>query len=152
MKYNETKDLTKYFPSKEEYCGGPPLFTCGGTAGHINPALGVAGRIRELIPDAEILFVGAEGKMETELIPREGYALKTIRIEGVRRSVSPKMIVGRSRTRSASSGISGRTWPWERAGMSVFPFSWRRRPWASRRRCMSRTPFPGLRRGSWKSA
>ena len=68
------------------------LFTCGGTAGHINPALGVAGRIRELIPDAEILFVGAEGKMETELVPREGYALKTIRIAGFQRSMHPRMI------------------------------------------------------------
>ena len=40
------------------------LFTCGGTAGHINPALGVAGKIREVMPDAEILFVGAKGGME----------------------------------------------------------------------------------------
>ena len=46
------------------------LFTCGGTAGHINPAIGVAGRLRELIPDCEILFVGAKGHMETELVPR----------------------------------------------------------------------------------
>ena len=68
------------------------LFTCGGTAGHINPALGVAGRIRELIPEAEILFVGAEGKMETELVPREGYELKTIRIAGFRRGLSPKKL------------------------------------------------------------
>lgn len=69
------------------------LFTCGGTAGHINPALGVAGRIRELFPEAEILFVGAEGHMETELVPREGYELKTVRIAGFRRSLHPKMIV-----------------------------------------------------------
>lgn len=68
------------------------LFACGGTAGHINPALGVAGRIRELIPEAEILFVGAEGKMETELVPREGFELKTIRIAGFRRGLSPKML------------------------------------------------------------
>ena len=68
------------------------LFTCGGTAGHINPALGVAGRIRELIPDAEILFVGAEGKMETELVPREGYRLETVRIAGFQRSMKPRMI------------------------------------------------------------
>ena len=40
------------------------IFTCGGTAGHINPALGVAGRLRELMPDAEFLFIGAEGMME----------------------------------------------------------------------------------------
>ncbi len=69
------------------------LFTCGGTAGHINPALGVAGRIRELFPGAEILFVGAEGHMETELVPREGYRLETVRIEGFQRSLKPKMIL-----------------------------------------------------------
>ncbi len=48
------------------------LFTCGGTAGHINPALAVAGLIRERHPDAKILFVGADGGMETKLVPREG--------------------------------------------------------------------------------
>lgn len=69
------------------------LFTCGGTAGHINPALGVAGRIRELLPDAEFLFVGAEGHMETELVPREGYPLKTVRISGFQRSMKPKKIL-----------------------------------------------------------
>ncbi len=74
------------------------LFTCGGTAGHINPALGVAGRIRELIPDAEVLFVGAEGRMETELVPREGYALRTIRIAGFRRGLSGKNIRENLRT------------------------------------------------------
>ena len=68
------------------------LFTCGGTAGHINPALGVAGRIRELLPDAEILFVGAEGHMETELVPREGYEIKTVRVTGFQRSFKPAKI------------------------------------------------------------
>ena len=74
------------------------LFTCGGTAGHINPALGVAGRIRELIPESEILFVGAEGHMETELVPREGYPLETVRIEGFQRSLKPRMILKNLRT------------------------------------------------------
>lgn len=73
------------------------LFTCGGTAGHINPALGVAGRIKELVPEAEFLFVGAEGHMETELVPREGYALKTVRISGFQRSLAPKMIAANVR-------------------------------------------------------
>ena len=50
------------------------IFTCGGTAGHINPALAVAGRLRQLMPDCEILFLGAEGNMEMDLVPREGYA------------------------------------------------------------------------------
>ncbi len=74
------------------------LFTCGGTAGHINPALGVAGRIREIIPDAEILFVGAEGHMETELVPREGYALQTVRIAGFARGFKPKMLLRNVKT------------------------------------------------------
>ena len=52
------------------------VFTCGGTAGHINPALAVAGRLRELLPDSEMLFIGAEGKMEMELVPREGYCIE----------------------------------------------------------------------------
>ncbi len=64
------------------------VFTCGGTAGHINPALGVAGRIRELLPDSEILFIGAEGKMETELVPREGYEIRTIPVSSLSRSLS----------------------------------------------------------------
>lgn len=74
------------------------LFTCGGTAGHINPGLAVAGRIRELMPDAEILFVGAEGHMETELVPREGYPIETVRIDGFQRSFKPKMLLRNFKT------------------------------------------------------
>ena len=64
------------------------LFTCGGTAGHINPAVGVAGRLKRLLPDCEILFIGAKGMMETELVPREGYAIRTIEISNLSRSLS----------------------------------------------------------------
>ncbi len=64
------------------------LFTCGGTAGHINPALGVAGRLKELMPEAEFLFVGAKGMMESELVPREGFDIKTVEISNLSRSLS----------------------------------------------------------------
>lgn len=64
------------------------IFTCGGTAGHINPALSVAGRIRELLPDSDILFIGSAGHMETELVPREGYDMETIQVSSLSRSVS----------------------------------------------------------------
>lgn len=74
------------------------LFTCGGTAGHINPALGVAGRIRELLPEAEILFVGAEGNMETELVPREGFSIETVRISGFWRSIRPRYLLENAKT------------------------------------------------------
>lgn len=61
------------------------VFTCGGTAGHINPALAVAGRLRELLGDCEFLFIGAEGKMEMELVPREGYRIEGLRITNISR-------------------------------------------------------------------
>ncbi len=64
------------------------LFTCGGTAGHINPALAVAGRLRELRPDSEFLFIGAEGRMETDLVPRAGYEIRTVRITNIHRGFS----------------------------------------------------------------
>ena len=64
------------------------LFAAGGTGGHINPALAAAGEIRERHPDAEILFVGAKGKMEAKLVPNAGFKLKTIRIAGFQRKIS----------------------------------------------------------------
>ena len=64
------------------------LFTCGGTAGHINPALGVADRLRQLIPKAEFLFIGAAGRMEADLVPRAGYPIRTIEIDNLSRSIS----------------------------------------------------------------
>jgi len=66
------------------------LFTCGGTAGHINPAIAVAGKLREIDPDCGILFVGAEGHMEENLVPREGYPIKTVKITNISRAKSLK--------------------------------------------------------------
>ena len=66
------------------------IFTCGGTAGHINPAISVANLLRKRKPETRILFVGAEGEMETQLVPREGYALETLKISSYSRKLSPK--------------------------------------------------------------
>src|SRR5699024_10555914 len=68
------------------------LFTCGGTAGHINPALAVAGAIKAAMPDAEFLFIGAEGRMETDLVPRAGYEIRTVRITNIHRGFSAEDI------------------------------------------------------------
>lgn len=68
------------------------VFTCGGTGGHINPALAVAKLLRERQPDSEILFIGAEGGMEENLVPREGFRLETIRISSFERSLAPKKL------------------------------------------------------------
>ena len=54
------------------------IFTCGGTGGHINPAIAVANILKERHPDCNILFIGAENNMEEKLVPRAGYTLKTI--------------------------------------------------------------------------
>ena len=61
------------------------VLTCGGTAGHINPAIAVAQRLRELLPDCEILFLGAEGKMEMDLVPRDGFPIRPLRVTNLSR-------------------------------------------------------------------
>jgi len=62
------------------------IFATGGTGGHINPALAVAGFIRETSPGAEILFVGTPDKIEARLVPAAGFNLKTIDITGFLRT------------------------------------------------------------------
>ncbi len=64
------------------------LFATGGTGGHINPALAVAGYIRDNYPDAKILFVGTAEKMEAKLVPNAGFDFRTIDISGFQRSFS----------------------------------------------------------------
>lgn len=64
------------------------LMTGGGTAGHINPALSIAEAIKRDYPDAEFLFVGAEGRMEATLVPQAGYPIRTLKVEGFQRRLS----------------------------------------------------------------
>ena len=68
------------------------LFACGGTAGHINPALAVANRLRELFPEAEFMFVGSGRAMENRLIPGAGFPLRNITVTGFSRGVKPRDI------------------------------------------------------------
>ena len=68
------------------------LIAAGGTGGHVNPALAVAGEIRKRHPEAEICFVGTKDRIEAEIVPAAGYPLKTIDIKGLRRGFSPKDI------------------------------------------------------------
>ncbi len=64
------------------------LFAGGGTAGHINPALAVAGYLRETEPDVQILYVGAKGGMEERLVPEAGYPFRSITISGFQRKLN----------------------------------------------------------------
>src|ERR671916_484423 len=58
----------------------------GGTGGHIFPAVAIANALKIEIPDVEILFVGAKGKMEMEKVPQAGYKIEGIDIAGFNRS------------------------------------------------------------------
>ena len=58
----------------------------GGTGGHIFPAVAIANAVQRLQPDAELLFVGAKGKMEMEKVPQEGYRIIGLDIAGFNRS------------------------------------------------------------------
>ena len=69
------------------------VFTCGGTGGHIYPALAVAKMLRERKPESSILFIGADDGMERDLVPREGFRLETIRISSFERSLKPRLIM-----------------------------------------------------------
>nr|WP_325185759.1 undecaprenyldiphospho-muramoylpentapeptide beta-N-acetylglucosaminyltransferase [uncultured Oscillibacter sp.] len=68
------------------------VFTCGGTAGHINPAIALAQLMREKDPETAFLFVGAERGLEKELIPKAGYDFRTVHISSFHRSFKPKEI------------------------------------------------------------
>ena len=65
------------------------IFTCGGTGGHINPAIAVANIWKERHPDSKILFIGGRGNMEEELVPKAGYPLEVLPAFGLERSFSP---------------------------------------------------------------
>ena len=64
------------------------IFTCGGTAGHINPAIAVANILKQRKPDCKILFIGAEGHMEEKLVPAAGYELVTLPGSGLSRKLN----------------------------------------------------------------
>ena len=65
------------------------LLAGGGTAGHINPALAIAGYIKEKEPDAEILFIGNRDGMEQRLVSQAGYDIESVVISGFYRGVRP---------------------------------------------------------------
>lgn len=64
------------------------IISGGGTGGHIFPALSIANKLMELNPETEILFVGAEGRMEMEKVPAAGYKIIGLPIAGLQRSLS----------------------------------------------------------------
>ena len=70
------------------------VFTCGGTGGHINPAIAVANIWKERHPDSKILFIGGGDELEQELVPKGGYELICVPAYGIWRSKSFKALKG----------------------------------------------------------
>lgn len=69
------------------------IISAGGTGGHIFPALAVAHEIMALDPTTEILFVGAEGRMEMKKVPQAGFPIIGLKISGLKRKLSLKNLV-----------------------------------------------------------
>jgi len=66
------------------------IISGGGTGGHIFPAISIANALRKIDPETEILFVGAEGRMEMEKIPAAGYKIIGLPVAGLYRSLTLK--------------------------------------------------------------
>ncbi|MBO4565734.1 MAG: UDP-N-acetylglucosamine--N-acetylmuramyl-(pentapeptide) pyrophosphoryl-undecaprenol N-acetylglucosamine transferase [Bacteroidales bacterium] len=75
-----------------EYRALRVIISGGGTGGHIFPAVSIARKLKEVNPDTDILFVGAEGKMEMEKVPREGFRIIGLPVVGLQRKISLKNI------------------------------------------------------------
>lgn len=65
------------------------IIAAGGTAGHINPGLAIADKIKQVFPESSILFVGTPQGMEARLVKKAGYDFTSFKIAGLQRSVSP---------------------------------------------------------------
>ncbi|MDR2562491.1 MAG: undecaprenyldiphospho-muramoylpentapeptide beta-N-acetylglucosaminyltransferase [Prevotellaceae bacterium] len=66
------------------------IISGGGTGGHVFPAIAIADALREIEPKIEILFVGAEGKMEMEKVPAAGYRIEGLPVAGLQRRLTLK--------------------------------------------------------------
>jgi UDP-N-acetylglucosamine--N-acetylmuramyl-(pentapeptide) pyrophosphoryl-undecaprenol N-acetylglucosamine transferase len=64
------------------------IISGGGTGGHIFPALSIADKLKELNPETEILFVGAQGRMEMEKVPAAGYKIEGLPVAGLQRKLT----------------------------------------------------------------
>ena len=69
------------------------IISGGGTGGHIYPAISIANMIMKSLPNSEVRFVGAIGKMEMKIIPKHGFKIKGLWISGLKRSLSFKLLL-----------------------------------------------------------
>ena len=104
------------YDSIMEYKSIRVIISGGGTGGHIFPAVSIANKLKELNPATEILFVGAEGKMEMEKVPAEGYRIKGLPMVGMQRQFNM--------SRTALPALPTNCW-----AAAYNPSAWRMKGW-----------------------
>ena len=69
------------------------IFAAGGTAGHINPALAVADKLKEIDNNTKIMFIGTPNSLEQRLVSQAGYEFSALKMAGIQRSLAPKQVL-----------------------------------------------------------
>jgi UDP-N-acetylglucosamine--N-acetylmuramyl-(pentapeptide) pyrophosphoryl-undecaprenol N-acetylglucosamine transferase len=69
------------------------IISGGGTGGHIFPAIAIANAVKEQLPDIDILFIGANGRMEMKRVPQAGFPIEGLDIYGLQRQINLKNII-----------------------------------------------------------
>lgn len=67
-------------------------FAAGGTGGHINPALAIADKLKEVFPETKILFIGSPDGLESKLVKKAGYDFAPVKMAGIQRKLTPHNI------------------------------------------------------------
>lgn len=83
-----TRDINKTMKREKNSNRCRLLISGGGTGGHIFPAIAIADAFKKRHPDAEIMFIGAKGRMEMDMVPKAGYPIEGLWISGFKRSLS----------------------------------------------------------------
>ncbi len=78
-------------PRRHSVLGLRVLFACGGTGGHVYPAIAIADALREEAPDVAIAFAGTRDRMEWEAVPKAGYPIHAVTVTGFPRTLSLKL-------------------------------------------------------------
>ena len=68
------------------------LFACGGTGGHVYPAIAIADAVRELRPGAAVSFAGTRDRMEWEAVPKAGYPIRAVTVSGFQRGLTTEAV------------------------------------------------------------
>ncbi|MBR2587682.1 MAG: undecaprenyldiphospho-muramoylpentapeptide beta-N-acetylglucosaminyltransferase [Bacilli bacterium] len=79
------------------------IISAAGTGGHINPGIAIANKIKKEEPDSEIIFIGTSRGLETDLVPRAGYELKTLEAYGLKKEISLKNLMNMIKTVKSTS-------------------------------------------------